>query len=124
MGTNYYHVPKGQVGECPHCQRVGYWEAESHIGKSSGGWNFSLHVIPESGIHNLDDWRRVWESTKGTHSIVNEYQDVLTIDEMVAIITKREGVFGDRLRSHVGIKYSRCIGQGEGPYDYIAGEFR
>ena len=42
MGTNYYFEDSSEVCEC--CGRG----AESlHIGKSSGGWCFSLHVMPE-----------------------------------------------------------------------------
>jgi hypothetical protein len=27
-----------------------------HVGKSSGGWAFSLHVLPNLGITDLEDW--------------------------------------------------------------------
>ena len=42
MGTNYYlHRPR--TNECEHCGRAD--EAPPlHIGKSSSGWCFSLHV--------------------------------------------------------------------------------
>ena len=39
MGTNYDAIEP----RCPHCNREGRrW----HIGKSSGGWAFGVHVIP------------------------------------------------------------------------------
>jgi hypothetical protein len=31
-----------------------------HIGKSSAGWCFSLHVMPEAGINSLDEWRSLF----------------------------------------------------------------
>lgn len=27
-----------------------------HVGKSSGGWAFNLHVLPDLGITDLEDW--------------------------------------------------------------------
>jgi len=44
MGTNYNIIINNDVGE------------ELHIGKSSMGWVFSLHVYPERGINTLYDW--------------------------------------------------------------------
>ena len=44
MGTNYYLHKK------PPCEACGHEPAPLHIGKSSGGWCFSLHVIPEIAL--------------------------------------------------------------------------
>lgn len=128
MGTNYYvenEVP------CPTCGR-GY--EMKHIGKSSFGWCFSLHVIPEEGLNSLDDWKAYWEGKV----IKNEYGDEISEEEMLSIITAREGqktkdddrwykenhaVPGpNNLARHV-LDGIHCIGHGEGTWDLITGEF-
>ena len=68
MGTNYYL----RLKVCPHCAKP---EKTIHIGKSSVGWCFGLHVIPEDGIHDLDDFRKLWSDD--TAQIFDEY-DVQT----------------------------------------------
>lgn len=65
MGTNYYLEPK------PPCQCCGRPFEQLHIGKSSAGWCFALHVIPERGIKDLDDWVRIWSQPEAR--IVDEY---------------------------------------------------
>lgn len=128
MGTNYYV----RFDACPHC---GHSEDEYHIGKSSGGWCFSLHVDPDKGITTLGEVMDIADKGK----IYNEYGEIITPDEMYAIITKRywererekqhswyeqnralDGPNG--LVRHV-IDGARCIGHGEGTWDYITGEF-
>jgi len=52
MGTNYYLV-KNERPPCPCCERT-YVQERLHIGKSSGGWCFALHVIPEMGMLLID----------------------------------------------------------------------
>ena len=84
MGTNYYfHKPL--TNHCKHCGRSDPPE-RLHIGKSSGGWCFSLHVYPEQGIHTLGDWRTLWT---GPGSIESEYGDRLAPEEMLGVITGR-----------------------------------
>ena len=103
MGCNYY------VSEtCPHCGHV----QEFHIGKSSAGWVFSLHVIPEKSINSLADWKSF---LKGK-TIYDEYGDPVEYQKMIEIITERGG---DLLRHDNEF----CIGHGEGTYDYLIGEF-
>lgn len=53
MGTNYYLHTK------PDCECCGRGFEPLHIGKSSGGWCFSLHVMPEDNINTLDDWGEI-----------------------------------------------------------------
>lgn len=137
MGTNYYL----ETGEhCPTCGRGD--EEELHIGKSSAGWCFSLHVIPDEGINSLSDWERVFN--KGV--IFNEYQERITADDMLRIITRRErepawdkkppgyaswSEFHAMNHSQEGpkgmlrhaIDGRHCVGHGEGSWDLIAGEF-
>ncbi len=142
MGTNYYL----RKTKCEQCNSY----EELHIGKSSFGWCFSLHVIPEIGINNLDDWRELFSKYK----IINEYGEGMTPDDMIDTIINREGKnnftepypddtwfttmyktwdsFHERNYSEAGpkgllrhkiSKESRCIGHGDGTYDYITGDF-
>ncbi len=146
MGTNYY-FRKPLTNYCEHCGRSDPTE-ELHIGKSSGGWCFSLHTYPEQGIHTLEDWEAIWPN--GT--ILDEYGDELTKWEMLALITERSSskackAWDSRWASNSGyfseeafhrsnhsergpngllrhrIDGSHCIGHGPGTYDYIVGDF-
>lgn len=84
MGTNYYWYPLG-AKDCPHCHRP----AENlHIGKSSGGWCFSLRIHPEKGIHTLADRRERWT----TGEICDENDNDMSVVEMLRIITERTAV--------------------------------
>ena len=83
MGTNYYLVK--QIGEvCPHCGR-GESSERLHIGKSSAGWCFGLHVRPEENIRSLEDWKKLFPSGK----IVDEYGAELSAATMIGEITDR-----------------------------------
>ena len=142
MGTNFYFYP------CPPCECCGRPFDSWHIGKSSYGWCFSLHVIPSIGINSLEDWQKKWEIPGS--QIGNEYGDIISIIEMNRIITERSHVnkvswkrkwwtdhyeneedFHDKNQSERGPHFllrhrvdgTHCVGQGEGTYDYIAGEF-
>lgn len=113
MGTNFYlKTPKGET--CAHCGRFDFAE-ELHIGKSSAGWCFSLHVMPEEGINTLEDWKQRFS----TGVIVDEYGETHTPDEILDRITKRSHPMG-LARHQIG---AHCIGHGEGTWDYIPGEF-
>jgi hypothetical protein len=127
--------------KCDHCGHVE--GAESlHIGKSSMGWCFSLHVIPELGINSLADWQERWK----TGVIENEYGETLTPEEMLSWITERrghewsdrdwQGFYGSEAQFHAwnqslrgprGLLRHRlgphCIGHGEGTWDLIPGVF-
>lgn len=126
MGTNYYLTEKG---DCECCGRA---YPNLHIGKSSGGWCFSLHVIPEDGLNSLEDW----EARFSTGVITSEYGDVLTPSEMSEVIRNRawdRSVGFDYRRNQAepgphGLARHRidgrhCLGHGDGTWDYIAGEF-
>ena len=136
MGTNYYL----KLDICEHCRR----ESEQlHIGKSSAGWCFSLHVRrpgvmwDDVPAESLDDWRTLW--SKPNTMIVDEYGDSIDPAEMERIITGRSwqpsreqdehwyvqnqaepGPFG-LARSRIDGRH--CIGHGEGTWDLISGEF-
>ena len=146
MGTNYYLRDKSEPNH--KCERCGHTNGERHIGKSSYGWHFSLHVIPEEGINNLADWKKLFYDDR--YSIQNEYDDDITPDHMLEIIEKRRrGKIDFPYTDYNGITYTsledyasqngltigynnlfmhtiddgHCVGNGEGPYDYIAGAF-
>lgn len=115
MGTNYYFHEK------PACPTCGHAPAPLHIGKSSGGWNFGLHVIPERGLNELSDWIRLWvKAPKGI--IKNEYGEDIDIEDMIELIIDRHGSNGP-LRAHEP-DGSFCLGKGrDGTYDLILGYF-
>ena len=113
MGTNYY------LHEKPDCKCCGRPFKPTHIGKSSGGWCFSLHVIPEDSINTVDDWRELWN--KPGAFIRNEYGEIILVHEMERIITERSWR-GNPPQHHEQDDY-HCIGHGPGTWDYINGDF-
>lgn len=137
MGTNYY------LHEKPPCECCGRPFERKHIGKSSAGWTFSLHVIPEEGIHDLADWMRLWDEPGA--EIVNEYGHLVSRYDMLQRIALRavpkrtdEHARGpDRSFDYMsnsaepgpnGLIRSRidgrhCIGHGSGTWDLMAGEY-
>lgn len=130
MSTNYYlHFTP--------CFCCGRGDSALHIGKSSGGWCFSLHVTEE--ITSLEDWKR--EFKNGV--IKDEYDQVLTPEEMLQVITERswkgnwenwhplnkEAFMRNNaanpgpnglLRHKLG---GSCVRHGEGTWDLISSEF-
>lgn len=130
MGTNYYLEPKAP------CDGCGRSFERLHIGKSSAGWCFSLHIDPDEGINSLADWESKW-SAPGAR-IINEYGEVISIEDMKQTIINRKwggistadpswleqngaepGPAG-LARHSVG---GSCIGHGTETYDLIRGEF-
>lgn len=109
MGVNY----KLKTDYCECCHR----SRERHIGKSSYGWAFALHIYPEDGINTLDDWTE--EFRKGM--ILDEDGQEVSKKEMLDIITKRNYGNGSLLRAKIDGEF--CIGRGEGPWDYMIGWF-
>jgi hypothetical protein len=107
-----------------------------HIGKSSGGWCFRLHVYPEHGINDLDDWKPFLEDG----IIFDEYETFTTADTMLRIITERSWDSDPRRYTAAtlatncaqpgpnGLLRSRllpghCIGHGQGTWDLMIGDF-
>lgn len=113
MGTNYYLIDQEA---CPTCGREGDND-RLHIGKSSVGWCFSLHVIPEEGLNSLDDWKQRWPGKK----IVNDYGDLVSEDKMLRCITERSSKEGEAKweRSPAGYEswaeFHRMNGSKQGP---------
>ena len=131
MGTNYYHHRETHPA-CEHCGR-GPDEEVLHIGKSSLGWTFSLHVIPEMGLTSWDAWLA---RLQAGGRILDEYDREIELSAFVAVVTERigpaclldwarpiEAVPGPNncIRHRVDGAY--CVGHGEGTWDYVAGEF-
>jgi hypothetical protein len=137
VSTNYYLKP-------PVCLACGLAHEPLHIGKSSVGWAFSLHVYPEFALTTWPRWREyLYESVRqGPMQIVNEYGDEVPFEEMVSTVTNRKGrkitpeemqAFCDSqsgwavpgpyglARHRVDGRY--CIGHGKGTWDYLIGEF-
>ena len=131
MGTNYYHSTEDK---CPTC---GHDRGEVlHIGKSSGGWCFALHVYPRQPDRprDLDAWKARWQACG---VIKDEYGAVHTPEEMIATIENRShpwaGQSFDYERNHAqpgpnGLVRAKpdgvhCIGPGEGTWDYMVGDF-
>jgi len=152
MGTNYYLVYPQMVDvDCHTCGHSHKEQKKYHLGKSSFGWCFSLHVEPSAGINT---WYDLYHdiltvvTANGGH-IEDEYGETLTLEEFTPKVTERKSShnFDERdwkdmlyfdeqnfhrlnhsergpnnlLRHRVDGVY--CIGHGEGTWDYITGEF-
>lgn len=144
MGTNFYLL---EGDGCPNCGRGG---TRLHIGKSSAGWCFSLHVIPEEGLNTLSDW--IARMGAAGARVVDEYGEELMLGALVQQIAGRgPGKPWDQRRYGAGgycgysseadfhaqngsqrgprnllrhqIDGKRCVGHGEGTWDYVAGDF-
>jgi len=109
MGTNYYAIDR-----CECCGR----EDRIHIGKSSAGWGFALHVIPEMDLFSIGDWSaflvdKIIEADNGSEH---------TLSEMLEIITSRSNQGSPEYLQYPPID-DTVIGKGKGTYYYRRGEF-
>jgi hypothetical protein len=140
MGTNYYSVHRSVDLEQFDGWDLRYSEDGCclHIGKSSGGWCFSLHVIPERGINSLRDWIEVFIDPERV--IIDEYRDEVDLERMMRVITCRsrdtpngwdeetldrncaEPGPNNLVRHRMG-DHCDCVGHGEGTWDLITGDF-
>jgi hypothetical protein len=109
MGTNFTYIR--ETNKCSHCHR--FDKVERHIGKSSAGWVFFLHVYPEDKIFNLLDW--VAEFVKPGSRIVDEYGKFHTPGRMFDIITQR---VPNLQQSPLD---GRCISHGAGTWECHVG---
>lgn len=136
MGTNYYL----KTNVCSHCGRGA---ERKHIGKSSAGWCFTLHVYWEEGIKDLPDWKALFENSG--NRIEDEYGHLVGVKDMLSVITDRRykdreskptgylswedfyernnAVPGphDLIRHRIGGSF--CLGHGDGTWDLVQGEF-
>jgi hypothetical protein len=69
MGTNFYTKLK----ECEHCERY----EKIHLGKSSGGWQFSFQYNNGEYYKNVEEMKE-WLKDK---KIINEYGDEESYDD-------------------------------------------
>lgn len=70
MGTNFF------VEADPTCNNPEHTKT-LHIGKSSAGWKFGFHGIPELGLTSWDAWQTFLER----RTITDEYGRAYTLDE-------------------------------------------
>jgi hypothetical protein len=139
MGTNYYWYPASRVDTCLHCGQEKIVEIEKrHIGKSSGGWTFALHVYPENSIKTLLDWIREWFTKKG--DILDEYGNRVIVIQMLQVIIDRGNCNNERIQSKEWYRENHAIkgpkglarrtgdwvvgyGEHEGTWDCCIGDF-
>jgi hypothetical protein len=137
MGTNYY-----MIDDSDYCEHCGRGKKEIHLGKSSVGWCFYLHVYLDKNINNLDDLVKMI----GDKQIIDEYGKIFSIEEFLSIVKDRSSntdfntgkpygfsswaEFHDQNYSMPGprglLRFKidgHCIGHGEGTWDYIIGDF-
>lgn len=102
MGTNYY---------------VETVLGRTHVGKSSAGWCFSLHVT--ENIRSLDEWISclLWAKNTGG-KIVDEYGKEHSLSEFLIVVIQRSP---DSLRHDIDGRH--CVGHGPGRWDLLEGEF-
>lgn len=140
MGTNYY------VETHPPCEKCGREYKQLHIGKSSFGWVFHLHIYPEDGINDLPDWERIFNGEVYPKvKIVDEYDRPVTAKAMLQHITQRRGVgekylppgykdwaefykdkdydLGPNNLLRLKIDGTHVVGHGSGTWDLNVGEF-
>ena len=136
MGINYYfHMEMPPPCEC--CGRP-YEKLYYHIGKSSAGWYFALHIDPSKNLNSFTDWVAFLSSAEGV--IKNEYRDEISLKQMLSIITNRRGYkkpFSKNaewyninnaepaeynlVRARIDGQF--CVGHGDGTFDYMQGDF-
>ncbi len=134
MGKNYYCVEP----PCPCCKRDG---ERLHIGKSSAGWVFALHIHPDRGLHSLEYWEQFWADKQ----IEDEYGSAVNPERMRAVICDRKrpeisgsafvpqrddlwfrengAICGPNGLARSKVDGRHCIAHGNGTYDFHIGDF-
>lgn len=159
MGTNFYvRIPYSLEDRDPVlCNAWNYaYDRDNlgegtwlHLGKSSGGWCFGVHVIPELGIRTLNDWVALFDqigirdieikdeygspwSVSGFLREVKErsWPTLLTEDRVRGyyrsvedFLEKNHAVRGPNNLVRSKVDGSHCVGHGDGTWDLITGEF-
>jgi hypothetical protein len=87
MGTNYYH----RFNICSECERYD----ERHIGKNSGGWEFSFRGYKDSEgnpiIVSWQDWKEILKAFK-YGKIFDGSGNEWSYDDFVAKVEKTKGL--------------------------------
>ncbi len=132
MGTNYYWSE--EINQCEECGTI-LSEEGLHIGKSSAGWTFALHV-GHPGIDSLDEWIKRW--SKPGSGIVDEYGKRITAIDMYRVVTERSAKGWDgyprwdeeKLMHNYAfyggdglLRRKGALAHPNGTYDYVTGEF-
>lgn len=112
MSTNYYFNPQREA--CLTCERS---FEPLHIGKLSGGWEFTFAGHEKLGILTFADWRVVLQ-TGGT--IVDEYGRAVSLDDFVALVKASRK--GDN-RNHAKLLYPVNARLDPDGWAFIDGEF-
>jgi hypothetical protein len=93
MGTNYYLATLNEEydAKCPIKRKTEARYNMTHLGKSSGGWTFALHVYPERSIYTLDCWVREMQEydSKDSLLIFDEYYQTHTLQEFLNVVRDR-----------------------------------
>lgn len=104
MSTNYYWFSR------PICIHCGVAAKPVHIGLSACGWAFQLHIYPvkrnpdnpdEYKIESFEDWNELF-MVDGSY-IEDEYQRVIPIKDMIALILDTEA------KNHAPLDDHRCV---------------
>lgn len=139
MGMNHYLRPsRNPLRRLGNSYPFPSWNnyLSLHIGKSSGGWCFALHVHPDLGIHDLESWKP-WLRR---HRIEDEAGCRISCYTLLKTITDRSwharaGRFAPEYLALNGalpgpnnlLRYQvdgvRCIGNGPGTWDLMVGDF-
>lgn len=87
MGTNYYVTPiENKLSEIP--DTMVNEDGLIHVGKSSMGWCFSLHVYP---LYDIMCFRDVCAFIQDySAGIVDEYGDDVSYSDLIDVIVKRK----------------------------------
>ena len=91
MGTNFHLIYNEMVDvECPCCGHTKKERKKRHLGKSSGGWYYALHVYPEELLGTFDDIRQhVYEVLEQGGHIEDEYGGVVPVEDWLQCVTVR-----------------------------------
>lgn len=136
MGTNYYAII-GAAEPCAHCGHAPE-RRRLHIGKSSMGWTFGLHVEPDDPEHpsTWEEWRTLLN--RQDVAIEDEYGERHTLSDLVAVVERRSCCWrnptpewleengavpgpNNLARRKLG---HFAVAHGEGPWDLCVGHFR
>lgn len=128
MGTNYY------VEDEPTCDNPAH-VGTLHVGKSSFGWLFGFHAIPEKGLTSWSAWREYLKVAEAhDRPITDEYGRTQTLEEFAAFVEGKQNSVGrdpnslnlshaDYMAQHYPGETSRRYYRDDDGYEMHEGEF-